>query len=652
VPAIAGLALQSHETALKFPSKSSQNGMEAPTQQPCSFGPFVLEPGEKRLLCDGNPVALPPKALDTLIALVERRGHVVEKVELLERVWPNTFVEEATLTQNIFTLRKALGDSPDGHEYIETVPKHGYRFVAPVQVLDHSGDSANAELRPPWTPVRRLFLWVLLGILVAATSAGLYFRTRPRELKPGSPASRITLAVLPFQNLTPDPQQEYFSDGLTEEMITQLGGLDPERLGVIARTSAMHYKGTTETAAQIGRELGVDYLVEGSFRREGSRVRVSAQLIRVRDQMHLWAQDYDRDFSDYLALENDVSRSIANQIRLKLSGPVSHPSRALNPNAYEAYLRGRFFWNKRTEEGHLKAIEYFSQAIADDPSYAQAYSGLADAYALLGSNPTSAITRRDAMEKARAAALKALAIDDGLAEAHTSLAFVYWHYDWNWPAAEKEFQRALQLNPSYPTAHHWYAFYLVSQDRREQALEEIRRAEETDPLSVIINTDAAEMLYFAHRYDQAIEQANRALEMDPQFPLARLTLAWSYLEKHQYEGAVEEAKKATRVPGAGPAVEANLAATYAAAGQAKQARDLLLSLKAEAERQRPGQPFFTPVAQVYASLGDKDQAFAWLEKDFQSRNGGLTLIKMVPYLDSLRGDPRFADLVRRIGLPR
>ena len=626
--------------------------MEAPAQQPYCFGPFVLDPTEKVLHRDGRALSLPPKAIETLLALVERRGHVVNKAELLQRVWPETYVEEVTLAQNISTLRKALNGSSDASQYIETVPKRGYRFVAPVRAREQPGALADAQSQLSRTPAGRLFLWVLLGTVAVATSAGLYFRERSPLLKPASSASRITLAVLPLQNLSPDPQQEYFSDGLTEEMITQLGGFNPERLGVIARTSAMHYKGTTETAAQIGRELGVDYLVEGSLRREGSSVRVSAQLIRVRDQMHLWAQDYDRDFGDYLALENDVSRDIVNQIELKLSGhPLARQTRMVNPKAYDAYLKGRFFWNKRTEEGHLKAIEYFNQAIAADPGYAEAYTGLADAYALLGSNPTTAITRRDAMEKARAVALKALAIDDGLAEAHTSLAFVYWHYDWNWPAAEKEFQRALQLNPSYPTVHHWYAFYLVSQNQTKQALEEIRLAQKTDPLSLVINTDLAEVLYFARQYDQAIQEANKVLEMDPQFPLAHLTIAWCYAAKQQYEAAVEEAKKEIQVPGAGPDIKANMAAAYAVAGQTEQGRNLLLQVKDELERQRTGQPFFAPLAEAYAALGEKEQAFSCLEKDLQNRNGGLTLLKVQPFLDSLHGDPRFADLVRRIGLP-
>ena len=624
--------------------------MEALTHQPYSFGPFLLDPAERVLLHKGHAVALPPKALETLLVLVEKHGHVTEKAELLQRVWPNTFVEEATLTQNIFTLRKALGDSPDGHEYIETIPRRGYRFVAPVKAIGQPRVPAGSERQPYRTPALRLVLWAALSIIGVAT-AGFFFRARSRPPGTAPTVSRITLAVLPFQNFTPDSGQEYLSDGLTEEMITQLGGLNPARLGVIARTSAMHYKSSTKTAEQIGRELGVDYLIEGSLRRDGSRVRVSAQLIRVRDQMHLWAQDYDRDLGDYLALESDVARQIAAHIQVKLGAqPTPSASRPLNANAYDAYMKGRYFWNKRSEQGYLRAIENFQQAIAEDSEYAQAYSGLADAYALLGSTPTTAITRQEAMSKARAAALNALALNDTIAEAHTSLAFVYWHYDWNWPAAEKEFQRALQLNPSYPTAHHWYAFYLLSQGHTDQALEEIRVAQEADPLSLIINTDVAQMLFFAHRYDRSIEQANKALEMDPDFALARVMLQWSYLAKQDKTAALAEAEKATAVPGAAAGMEADLAIAYAAAGQTAQARKLLAQLKARSEKLHTGQ-LLMGMAQVHALLGEKDEAFISLEGAFQNRDGGLTLIKLVPFLDSLHGDQRFADLVGRIGLP-
>ncbi len=623
--------------------------MEAPVQQRYSFGPFLLDSVEKVLLRGGHPLALPPKALETLLALVEHSGHVMEKGDLLERVWPNTFVGEATLAQNIFTLRKALGDSPDGHEYIETVPKRGYRFVAPVKATEEREPRTHGPLTSR-RPLPRKLVWVVPAVVVAIVSLGIYFRGRPHVPAPPPPASKVMLAVLPFENLSGDPKQEYFGDGLTEEMIARLSRFNPEQLRVIARTSAMQYKSAPKSITQIGHELRVDYILESSFRREGKRVRITTQLVRVSDQTHLWAQSYERDAQGLLALQKDVANDIATQIALKLNpAAAERPAGIPNLDAYEAYLKGRFFWNKRSEQGHLKAIEYFAQAIAEDPGYAQAYSGLADAYALLGSNPTTAVTRQEAMAKARVAALKALALDDTLAEAHTSLAFIYWHYDWNWPAAEKEFQRAFELSPSYPTAHHWYAFYLVSQGRRDQALEEIRRAQETDPLSLIINTDSAEMLYYAQQYNQAIEQAKRVLEMDPEFPLARVTLAWCYLAKQQQGTALEEIKRGISIPGAKFYLEANQAATYALLGQKAKARDLLLELEAESERLHTGQ-LLLGIAQVHATLGEKDEAFTWLEKAFQNRDGGLTLIKVVPYFDSLHGDPRFSDLIRRIGL--
>jgi TolB-like protein/DNA-binding winged helix-turn-helix (wHTH) protein/Tfp pilus assembly protein PilF len=636
---------------LKFVSKSFQGSMEAPAHQRYSFGPFVLDPAEKVLLRDAHPVPLPPKALETLLALVEKRGHVIDKAELLQRVWPDTFVEEATLAQNIFTLRKVLGNPPDGQEYIETVPKRGYRFVAAVKAVAEKKESAGARAATFRAGLHRRLLWIAAPILVAMVSLGVYLRGRPHRPVLSAGPGKVILAVLPFENLSANPQQEYFSDGLTEEMIAQLSRINPERLRVIARTSAMQYKAAAKTAAQIGHELGVNYILESSIRREGDRVRITTQLVRVSDQTHLWSQSYERDMRGVLILQKEVASDVATQIALKLDPRAAeHATGISNLDAYEAYLKGRFFWNKRSEQGYLKAIEYFERAIAEDSGYAQAYSGLADTYALLGSNPTTAITRKDAMAKARAAALKAVALDDTLAEAHTSLAFVYWHYDWNWPAAEKEFQRALQLNPSYPTAHHWYAFYLVSQGRIDQGLEEIRRAREMDPLSLIINADVAQILYFAHQYDQAIEQANRVLEMDPNFALARVHLAWSYLAKQQYEPALEQIKEGMRTPGAKFYLEANLGATYAMMGQKTAARDILQQLKAKSEKLHT-EELLTGISQVLAALGEKDQAFAWLEKDVQNRDGGLTLIKVEPYLDSLHGDPRFADLVRRIGLP-
>jgi TolB-like protein/DNA-binding winged helix-turn-helix (wHTH) protein/Tfp pilus assembly protein PilF len=626
--------------------------MQQPSKCGYSFGPFLLDLVEKVLLRDEHPIHLPLKAFETLLALVENEGHILEKGELLNRVWPNTFVEEATLAQNIFVLRKALGEGTNGQGYIETVPKRGYRFVAPVEPRPiATGNPAQAV--PQMRSGNGLGFWTLAmatGVLVLAGTWWDWGRIRFHK---NSAGSKMMLAVIPLENLSGDPGQEYFCDGLTEELVTKLGSLSPAHLGVIARTTTMQYKNAHKNAGRVGNELGVDYIVEGAVIREKERVRINAQLIRVHDQTHLWAQSYERDLEGVLTLQNDVATAIANAVEFNLvpgRQPGNTRNGTLNPVAYDAYLGGRYFWSKRSEQGHLKAIEYFNEAIANDPEYAQAYSGLADAYALLGSNPNTAMKRPEAMEKARVAALKALAIDDALAEAHTSLAFVNWHYDWNWPAAEKEFQRALQLNPSYPTAHHWYALYVLSQGRMTQALQEIRAAQQTDPLSLIINTDAAEMLFFARRYDQAFEQANRVLEMEPRFTLARIVLVLCLLEKHDYEAGLGEAKKAVHLVAGDSEAESILAVTYAAIGDKNNARIVLRKLRMQ-EKNLPVDPILIGFAQAYALLGDNDQAFRVLDQDLRSRNGGLTLIRFLPFLDSLHNDPRYAELIRRIGLP-
>ena len=608
---------------------------------------------EKVLLRKNHPVHVPPKAFEVLCALVENRGHTIDKIELLRRVWPETFVEEATLAQNIFTLRKTLGEPAEGREYIETVPKRGYRFVAPVRMWE-AGATHNAALDSvsgPTRASRRVWAVSLLGAALLCAGSWVAWREFGRHDRPVAP--RTKLAVIPFENLSGDPGQEYFCDGLTEDLITRFGSLSPDDLGVIARTTTMQYKNTAKGVEQIGRELRVDYVVEGSVVRGKDKVRINAQLIRVGDQTHVWAQSYERDLGGVLALQDDVSAAIADAVEFRLKKPPTASGLnqgTRNAAAYEAYLKGRYFWNQRSEPGHLKAIEFFNEAISEDPGYAEAYSGLADAYALLGSNPGTNVTRQEAMAKARAAAVKALSLDEALAEAHTSLAFIYWHYDWNWPAAEKEFQRALQLNRSYPTAHHWYAYYLMSQGRTRQALEEIRRAQQSDPLSLIINTDVAEMLYYAGRYDDAIAQAKKVFEMDPSFILALNIQAWSQVQMHRYSEAAAEYKSAMNEPG-GHLLEGGLAATYALAGDRAQARKLLAQLVDESKTHH-SEELWISIASVYSALGDRDDAFAWLEKAFQARDGGLTLIKLLPFLDSLHSDPRFADLVHRIGLPQ
>jgi len=620
-----------------------------------AFGTFQLDPAQRLLFRDGKVLSLTPKAIDTLLVLVENRGQLLTKDELLERVWPGTFVEEVTLAKNVSTLRKALGEAPGGGEYIETHSKRGYRFVAEVHEVERKPQDAGGVESPsvrvgpesalPQSSVqptaRRAPAWrlpalVLLGIFLLV---GALWWTRIRVA--GPPANgKIMLAVLPFENLSGDPEQEYFSNGLTEEMITQLGRLEPGRLGVIARTTAMQYKAAQKDARQIGRELGVDYLLEGSVRREGTRVRVAAQLIQVRDQSHQWAENYDRDLGDILAVQSDVAGAIAQQIRLQLT-PAEHARlqnpRVMNPEAYENYLKGRFFWNKRTVEGYQKAIDYFQDAVSLDPAYVQAYAGLADAYALLGSRSNPVMPRREAMEKARAAAQKALSLDDSLPDAHASLGFVKMHYDWDFPGAEKEYRRAIALNPGYATAHHWYAYDLVALARLDDALAEIRRAQQADPLSVIISRDVGEMLLFAGRNDEAIAQLRKTLEMDPNFLLAHWVLAMAYYQKGQTKEFLEELRSA------GPSPRGAQGILYVVQGKRQEAHRMLARYENEYGSAADS-------ACVYGFLGEKDRAFALLEKAFEDRNGSFIIMRFSPEWNPLRSDARFEQLLRRAGV--
>jgi TolB-like protein/DNA-binding winged helix-turn-helix (wHTH) protein/Tfp pilus assembly protein PilF len=621
-----------------------------------TFGSFLLDPVERVLLRDGEPLALTPKSFETLLTLVENSGHIVAKDELLRRVWPDTFVEEATLAQNVFTLRKALGDSPEGHLYIETVPKRGYRFTARVQVIEQT--SARRAPAPGAAPVvtashstRRVWFRILLVAAVVSVVAGAAYvvgrRSGPRN---SLPAGRVMLAVLPFQNLSGDPQQEYLSDGLTEEMITQLGRMNSERLGVIARTSTMRYRNTPKSVDQIGRELGVSFILEGSVRRTGDHVRISAQLIQVKDQTHLWAENYDRDLRDVLALQSDVARAIAHEIAVNLTPQQQNrlaSARPVDREAYDLYLKGRYFWNKRSEDGFTKAIEYFQQAIAQDANYAQAYAGLADAYALLGSMPNAEIPRKEAMPLARTAALKALQIDESLAEAHTSLAFVRMHYDWDWPGAEKEFQRAIELNPDYATAQQWHAYDLMVMGRTEESLAEIHRAQELDPLSLIINTDAVELMYCARRYDEAIRQGRKTIDMDPGFALVHEFMGLVYLQMKQYTEAIAELQEGFRLSGNRIDFLSCSAIGYALVGRTDEARQILQELK-KGSTKRFDMPIY--LSRVYRDLGEKDQALFWLEKAYQERDGSLILLQVDPGNDPLRSDRRFQDLLRRVGL--
>jgi TolB-like protein/Tfp pilus assembly protein PilF len=566
------------------------------------FGEFRLDAAGKVLFRGEERIPLTPKVVDTLLLLVESSGSVVDKDELMKRVWPDTFVEEISLTRNISVLRKTLGDGDEGREFIETIPKRGYRFVAQVK------EPAGAES--------------------------------------SSITNRVMLAVLPFENLGGRRKHDYFSDGLTEEMITHLARLNPQRLGVIARTSAMQYRSTGKGIQQIGRELSVSYVLEGSVRRAGHRLRITAQLIQVHDESHLWAENYDRDFGDILALQSEVAEAIARQIQVKLPprerGFIVGAG-AIDPQAYELYLKGRYFWYKRTEEGLRKGIACFQQAIEQDPNYAASYAGLSDSYVLLACR--GVVRAKEALIKAKAAAQTALQKDAALGEAYASLAHIRLH-DWDWVGLEDDFQRALELNPGHSIAYFWYAEYLRAMGRAEESVALVNRARQIDPLSPVTGFTLAMAFYSARRYDQALEHTRQVLEIDPSHFLVHLMMGNVCIQSGIHEEAIRAMRTAVDLSGRSTEALAGLGRAYAGAGRREAAQEVLDQLE-QRSKDRYVSPYF--VAKVCAALQDKGRAFDWLEKAYEERNPNLIELKMEPVFDSLRTDPRFAGLLRRVG---
>jgi TolB-like protein/DNA-binding winged helix-turn-helix (wHTH) protein/Tfp pilus assembly protein PilF len=539
------------------------------------FGVFELNPRTGELRRSGLRVKLQEQPLQILMLLLDHPGELVTREELRDRLWPSdTFVDfEHGLNNAVKKLRLALGDDSESPRFIETVPRRGYCFVAPVEseatsipqspVADQVSTQAAEVQSPSQSGLRRRFR-IASGVLlaVAASSVVIFLgRYRPfSRAKP--PAGKIMLAVLPFDNLTGDPAQDYFSDGMTEELITQLGRLDPEHLGVIARASAMQYKHTGKDIREVGNKLGVNYVLEGSARTDGDRVRITAQLIQVSDQTHLWAEEYDQELRDVLAVEGQVARSIAWQIELNLSTREKKrlaTTRIVSPEAYRDYLRGQYAWNKRDPTSLGRALGFFQQSIAEDPAYAPAYAGLADTYALLGAAGYDVLPITEAMEKARAASMKALEIDDTLSEGHASLAFVFFSYDWNWKAAEKEFKRAFALNASNATAHQWYSEYLSALGRSDQSMAEATSALALDPLSLIVNENVARPYYFSRQFDRAIEFSQKTLQLDPSFPIAHLRLGRAYAAKGMYLEASDEFLRFSDLTGGSTLALASLA---------------------------------------------------------------------------------------------
>jgi TolB-like protein/DNA-binding winged helix-turn-helix (wHTH) protein len=619
------------------------------------FGVFELDSRSGELRKHRVRIRIQDKPLRILERLLQQPGEPVTRDDLRRTLWPDdVFVDfDHGLNSAINKLRDALGDSAASPRFVETLPR-GYRFIAPVinaetaqeaptSLLPALTSLAAAQSAPRW-PTRTAVMAVVMVVALAAAIGRDSLRLGARPSPP-----MLGLAVLPFQNLSADPEQEFFSDGFTDEMIAQVGKLEPARLRVIARTSVMQYKRSTKKIDQIGAELGADYLLEGSVLRADSRVRITAQLVRVRDQARVWAQSYERDLRDVLALQTEVARTIASAIEVTVERAAGRPvpdRPRVSPDVYEADLKGRYFLDK-SPGGSKKAIEYFQQAIDLDPAYAPAYAGLADAYGQLGWGLSSETSPMEAYPKARSSAMKALALDEGLAAAHVALARIRWKYEWNWPAAESEFRRAIELDPASAPAQESYFDYLSAMERHDEAHVELTRAAELDPVSLTINYDFG--LHFARTgdYEQAIVRLKKAIDLDPTSGFVHHVLGELYVQRGMRAGAIAELHRAIELSGNVPHFVSALACVRAQSGDRRAAEQALRELKAQA-----GRSYVSPheLALLYTGLGDRDRALDHLERAYQERDPWLSIIRVQPQFASLNSEPRFQQLLQRIGL--
>jgi TolB-like protein/DNA-binding winged helix-turn-helix (wHTH) protein len=605
-----------------------------------AFGPFVLDARNRKLLENGAPVTITSRVLDLLVVLVEHEGQPLDKERLMQHVWREAAVEEGNLARHISTLRKVLRES-DQQRYVATLPGRGYQFVAPVRVLDPAvvepASGATAATPAARPRVIGTFAIVATAVLVTATAGWLWMQPRP-----ASDTDRRRIIVLPFENLTGDAHQEFFADGLTEEMIAELSRLHSDRLAVLARTSAMSFKGTKKTIADIRRDLDVDYVVEGSARRVGDRVRITAQLIETQTQTHLWSRSYDRDSADALGAQVDVARAIAREIRLELTPQDQarlERARTLSGQAHESYLRGRFALSQGTEPSIREAIEYFEGAAIEDPDYALAYAGIADAVVALTDFYVSPAETGD---RGRRAALRAIELDETLAEAHTSLGVIHLLFDWDWPAAERELRRALELRPSYADAHSWYGYYLVAMGRPAEAIEQVTATEALDPLSVATQLHASWVYYLARRPEEAMAHVRRALALDPHPAIGHGAIWVAY-------APVPEFLKGARIEqhSSSPLVLASLAGAAAVSGDHGEAERLLREID---QLSTTHHVCWYEVATVYAALHKADEAFRYLERSVAEHSMCLPDLRMDPRFDPIRADPRFAALLGRLQL--
>jgi TolB-like protein len=593
--------------------------MKEEKEQSYTFGPFRIDPIERSLTRSGKNVPLTQKAFETLLMLVRHSGHLVKKEELMKVIWADTFVEESNLAQNIFKLRKVLREGGRRRRYIETVPRLGYRFIATVRELPDTGSEGES---------RRL--------------------TVDGRREPRTENDIInSIAVLPFANNNNDPTLEYLSDGIAESIINNLSRLP--RLKVMARSTTFRYRGPEVDAWKVGRTLNVGAVLMGRVCKFGKNIIIDAELVDMTDGSQVWGEKYQHPFSNILVAQEEIAREVAQELRLKLSHEEERllAKRHTNsPEAYRLYLKGRFFLNKRTGKGLKKSIEYFRRAIEADDRYALAYAGLADTFLVHGFYKI--LPPNEACPMAKEAALTALKLDDTLAEPHTALAHISMIYEWDWASAEREYRRAVELNPNCAASHHWYSIYLRVIGQFEESLAEIETALRLEPVSLTINSGLGAHFFFARRPDRAIEQFSKTIELDANFPYAHFMLGLAHGQKGKYEKAITELRKAIRLLSNNSEALSRLGYIYASAKRRAAARMILHKLK-ELRKRRYVAAY--DVAVVYAALGEKEGAFAWLETAFAEHDETLCQLGIDPMIDSLRSDPRFTDMLYRIGLP-
>jgi TolB-like protein/DNA-binding winged helix-turn-helix (wHTH) protein len=624
-------------------------------ESPIQFDEFSLDCDRYELLRSGRPIKLEKIPMELLILLASKDGSLVTRQEIINCLWgKDVFVDtEHGINTAIRKIRLALRDDPEKPRFLQTVTGKGYRFIAERNNGNNAVPMSPADSGPqvlvsaPRTSglllrkSRNALLIVVACTLVLGSLA--YVGSRVLRQAP-STSGHIMLAVLPFENLSGDPRQEYFSDGLTEEMISQLGALSPERLAVISRTTSMAYKHTSKNVQQIGQELGVDYVLESSIRRDADQVRITAQLIRTRDQVHVWAQNYDRHVTGSIALQEEVARAVANQIEVKLSPAYSNRPRTSqrDEQTTEVYLRGRYFENQFTPDGYRKAISYFQQAIDHDSTFAEAYSGIADSYHFLV--VTDSVSPSEGVPKALEAAREAVLLGDDLAESHTAMATAM-HGQWDLSGSERESKRAISLNPSYSNAHRIYAALLAAEHRHAEAWEQISEAMRTDLLSPINNAEVVRTLYYARDYDRAIQQAHKAMQLDPGYYRTHFWLGRVYAQKKMYKEAIAEAETVLKaIP------DSNLGLTemaYSLALGGRHSEAQLILGRLEERKKNTFVPAYN-LAVIHTALKENVVALEYLQRAYDEHDWALIVLATEPRLDALRNDERFQELAKKL----